>query len=261
MSTQLNRTRPPVRLSRIEAVRLMTSQNHALLELLRALPAEAWSAKTDCDPWTVKDIAAHLLGWAEALTSFSQFRRQLSAGIKRKEEFGNLTDAVNQVQVDDRAHLTPEEILRRLEARWPRFERFRRRVGLVGKAVPIYEKSLLGLTNLAYLMNTVYTRDVFMHRVDIARATSMELHLGRREQRLMEDVLVDWSSRTGAAATLHLEGLAGGSYRVGTGSIATIEGDAVEMARVLAGRGTISSLRLFGNVAAAEGWLTKGCPF
>lgn len=261
MSTDLIQPIPAVGLSRVEAVRLMSSQNDALLGVLRGLTAEQWDAKTDCEPWTVKDIAAHVLGWAEALTSVKEFRRQLVEGTRRKRELGNLTDAVNQVQVDDRVDLPPEQILERLDAALPRFERVRRRVGVVGKAIPMYEGSLLGRTNVAYLMNTVYTRDAFMHRVDITRATSTELHLGRREQRLIEDVLVDWSRRTGAAATLHLEGPAGGSYVVGTGAIATIEGDAIEFTRVLAGRGRISSLRLFGNVPAAEGWLSRGCPF
>ncbi len=261
MSRELIQPIPAVALSRVEALRLMSAQNQALLGVLRGLTPEQWDARTDCQPWTVKDIAAHVLGWAEAFTSFKEFRRQLVGGMRRRRELGNLTDAVNQVQVDDRADLPPEQILRRLEAALPRFERVRQRVGAVGKAIPMYESSLLGRTNVAYLMNTVYTRDAFMHRVDITRATSTQLHLGRREQRLIEDVLVDWSRRTRAAATLHLEGPAGGSYVVGRGAIATIEGDAVEVARVLAGRGRISSLRLFGNVVAAEGWLARGCPF
>lgn len=250
-----------VALTRIEANRLMSSQYHALLTTLRELPSGGWEAITDCDPWTVKDIVAHLVGWAEALTSFSQFRRQLFEGRRRTKEMGNLLNAVNQVQVDDRASMTPDQLLERWEQVMPKFERLRRRAGAVGKILPFYEGSLIGFTNVAYLANTIYTRDTFMHRVDISRATSKELHLGRREQRLIEDVLVDWATRTGAAARINLEGPAGGSYLVGTGSIATIEGDAVEMARVLAGRGRIASLRLFGNVPAAEAWLAKGCPF
>lgn len=261
MTTQTTPAIAAVGLTRIEAMRLMTSQNQALLETLRGLSGEQWSATTDCAPWTVKDIVAHLLGWAEALTSFSQFRRQLLEGRARTKEMGNLLNAVNQVQVDDRAEMGPEEVLQRWESVLPKFERLRTRVSAVGKVIPFYEGSLIGFTNVAYLANTIYTRDVFMHRIDISRATGTELHLGRREQRLMEDVLFDWATRTGAAARVDLEGPAGGSYLVGTGQIATIQGDAIEMARVLAGRGRISSLRLFGNVPAAEAWLAKGCPF
>ncbi|MFP5352324.1 MAG: maleylpyruvate isomerase family mycothiol-dependent enzyme [Actinomycetota bacterium] len=261
MRTQAAEVVPAVALTRIEANRLMSSQYEALLSTLRELPEDAWHAVTDCDPWTVKDIVAHLIGWAEAMTSFAQFRRQLFEGRRRARELGNLLDAVNQVQVDDRASMSPQQLLERWEVVMPRFERLRRRAGVVGKALPFYEGSVIGFTNVAYLASTIYTRDAFMHRIDISRAADTELRLGRREQRLIEDVLVDWSRRTGAAARVNLEGPAGGSYLVGTGAIATIEGDAVEMARVLAGRGRISSLRLFGNVPAAEGWLEKGCPF
>src|SRR5687767_2442979 len=237
-----------VGLTRIEANRLMSSQYDALLTTLRELPPEGWQAVTDCDPWTVKDIVAHLVGWAEALTSVSQFRRQLFEGRRRTKEMGNLLNAVSQVQVDDRASMSPEQLVVRWEVVMPKFEKVRRGGGTIGKVLPYYEGSLIGFTNVAYLANTIFTRDTFMHRIDISRATSTELHLGRREQRLMEDVLVDWSRRTGAAARINLEGPAGGYYLVGTGPIATIEGDAVEMASVLAGRGRIASLRLFGNV-------------
>lgn len=252
---------PAIGLTRIEAVRLMSVQNEAFLKMLRDLSSEQWTAKTDCDPWTVKDIAAHVTGWAEAFGSVGEFSRQLTAGLRRKKELGNLTDAVNQTQVEDRAGLSPAQIMERLERALPRFERFRRRAGVVGRVIPIYEASLLGRTNLAYLMNTIYTRDVFMHRIDISRATSTQLELGRREQRLVEDVLADWGRRTGADAAIELEGPAGGSYLLGRGSSARIEGDAVEMMRVLGGRGRVSSLRLSGDVPAAEAWLGKGCPF
>ena len=261
MKTQTAQAVPAVALTRIEANRLMSSQYEALLTALRELPPDAWHAVTDCDPWTVKDIVAHLVGWADALTSASQFRRQLFEGRRRTEEMGNLLNAVNQVQVDDRASMTPEQLLERWAEVIPRFEKVRRWAGAVGKVIPYYEGSLIGFTNVAYLANIIYTRDTFMHRIDISRATSTELHLGPREQRLIEDVLVDWSRRTGAAARVNLEGPAGGSYLIGTGQIATIEGGAIEMARVLAGRGRISSLRLFGNVPAAEEWLAEGCPF
>lgn len=261
MSTFVEQAIPAIGLTRIEAVRLMSAQNQAFLKTLKGLSSEQWTAKTDCAPWTVKDIAAHVTGWAEAFNSVGEFRHQLVMGLKRRNELGNLTDAVNQTQVDDRTHLSPDEIIGDLERALPRFERFRRRAGVVGKVIPIYESSLLGRTNLAYLMNTIYTRDVFMHRIDITRATSTELELGRREQRLIEDVLADWGERTGADATIELEGPAGGTYLVGTGSVARIEGDAVEMVRVLGGRGRVSSLRLSGDVPAVEAWLTKGCPF
>jgi uncharacterized protein (TIGR03083 family) len=40
---------------------LFVSERRELLELLRSLPIEGWSAPTVCDGWSVKDLAAHIL--------------------------------------------------------------------------------------------------------------------------------------------------------------------------------------------------------
>lgn len=239
----------------------MAQQNEELLAVLRSLSGDDWNAPTDCAPWTPKDIAAHILGWAEAFTSFGEFRRLYASAFKRRSEFSNITHATNQVQVDERKDMSPDEIVTRLGTALPRFAAFRARFGGPGRFVPFYDPGLLGRATLAYLMTTIFTRDVFMHRIDITRATSKPMVVGLREARLIEDVVVDWARRTGATATVRLSGPAGGAYRVGPGETATIEGDAVAFSRVLAGRGRISDLRLSGDVPAAESWLAKGCPF
>jgi uncharacterized protein (TIGR03083 family) len=43
-------------------VDLFPEERQALLDLLRGLPAERWDAPTVCTGWTVKDLAAHLVG-------------------------------------------------------------------------------------------------------------------------------------------------------------------------------------------------------
>lgn len=229
--------------------------------MLRTLSPEAWEATTDCAPWTVRDIVAHILGWAEALTSFKEAGHQLIAGRRRSKELGNPVDGQNQVQVDERAHLSPEELLGRLDATLPRFSRFCRRAGKVGRVVPLYDGTILGLTNVNYLLNTIFTRDHFMHRVDIARATGAEMVLGASEARMIEDVACDWARRRKVRALITLTGPAGGSYLLGGRPEASIEGDAVVFARVLAGRGHPDELQLAGDVKAAETWLSAGCPF
>ena len=255
------RTAPARPLTRAEGQALMESQYQALLDLLRSLPAEEWNAVTDCAPWTVKDIAAHLIGWAAAFTSPAEYARQLAARRSFKKQLGNTTDAQNQVQVEMRKHLTPEDLLRDLEKVLPRFARVRNAFGYAGKALPLYLPGLLGFTNVAYLMMTIFSRDAFMHRVDIARATNRDLVLGGPEARLIEDVAVDWSRRLGVAARLHLTGGAGGEYVVGTAPRADLTADAIVFARVLAGRGDPSEVEVSGDVEAAHAWLTKGCPF
>lgn len=239
----------------------MEHQNDEFVALLRSLSETEWAAPTDCAPWTPKDIAAHVLGWAVAFPSIKELGRLYKTAFKDRKEFANLTDAVNEVQVRDRKHLSPAEIVEGLEVQLPRFTAFRRRIGGPARYVPLYDPGILGRATFGYLLNTIFTRDVFMHRIDIARAAGKELALGPREQRLIEDVVVDWGRRRDADVTLRLTGPVGGSYRIGSGTKATIEGDAISFARVLAGRGRISDLGLTGDVPAAESWLAKGCPF
>lgn len=255
------RTTAATPLNRAENQALMVSQYDALFDLLRSLAPDEWDAVTDCDPWTVKDIAAHLIGWGAAFTSPAEYARQLVARRRFKEQLGDTTDAQNQVQVEMRKHLSPQELLRDLEEVLPRFRRVRNVFGYAGKVLPLYLPGLLGFTNVSYLMMTIFNRDAFMHRVDIARATGRDLVLGGPEARLLEDVAVDWSRRVGAAARLHLTGPAGGEYLVGTAPRADLSVDAVAFARVLAGRGDPSEVDVSGDEQAAHAWLTKGCPF
>ena len=253
--------REPRTLTSREAIVLTEGQDRALIEMLCSLPPEAWEATTDCAPWKVRDIVAHILGWAEAMTSFKEAGHQVVAGRRRAKEMGNPVDGQNQVQVDERAHLSPEQLLERLGYTLPRFSRFCHKAGRVGRLVPLYDGTILGLTNVNYLLNTIFTRDHFMHRVDISRATGARLVLGPSEARLIEDVLCDWQRRRKVRASVELGGPAGGSYLLGGSADATIEGDAIVFARVMAGRGRPDELQLAGAVRAAETWLAQGCPF
>lgn len=251
----------PRTLAAREAALLTEEQDLALIDMLRTLSPESWEAITDCAPWKVRDIAAHVLGWAEALTSFKEAGHQVAARRGRVKELGNPIDAQNQVQVDERAHLSPDELVDRLEKTLPRFSRFCRRAGRVGRGLPFYDGTNLGLTNVNYVLNTIFTRDHFMHRIDIARATGAELVVGPSEARLIEDVACDWARRRKVRALLTLTGAAGGTYLLGGRPEASIEGDAIVFARVLAGRGRPEELRLAGDVNLAESWLRAGCPF
>lgn len=261
MSIGTVQARKPRTLSSREAVVLTEEQDRALIDMLRTLSPEAWEATTDCAPWKVRDIAAHVLGWAEALTSFKEAGHQVIASRRRVKEMGNAVDAQNQVQVDERAHLSPDELLERLEDALPRFSRFCHRAGRVGRVLPLYDGTILGLTNFNYLLNTIFTRDHFMHRIDISRATGAELVVGPSEARLIEDVVCDWERRRKVRALVTLTGPAGGAYRLGRSPEAAVEGDAIVFARVLGGRGRPDELQLGGDVRTAEIWLTEGCPF
>jgi hypothetical protein len=102
---------------------------------------------------------------------------------------------------------------------------------------------------LGYLLEVIFTRDTWMHRVDIARATSHELVLTpEHDGRIVAGVVAEWARRHGQAFTLHLLGPAGGTYTMeGGGEEITI--DAVEFCRTLSGR------------AAGAGLLAQEVPF
>jgi uncharacterized protein (TIGR03083 family) len=103
---------------------------------------------------------------------------------------------------------------------------------------------------LGYLLDTILTRDTWMHRVDITRATGLELELTpAHDGRLVADVVAEWAHRHQQPFTLNLEGPAGGTFTHGGGGGEEITLDAVEFCRTLSGR------------AAGTGLLTQEVPF
>ena len=89
---------------------------------------------------------------------------------------------------------------------------------------------------LGHLMDVIYTRDVWMHRVDIARATGRPLELDAAvDGRVVEDVVAEWAARHRQPFSLRLTGPAGGGFHVQDGG-QSLELDAVEFCRAVSGR-------------------------
>jgi uncharacterized protein (TIGR03083 family) len=149
-----------------------------------------------------------------------------------------MIDAMTALQVRDRADLTPDEIVARFQHAAPRSVRARRRMpGLARrmrmKLDPPFEKERW---RLSYLMDVIYTRDTWMHRVDISRATGRDVVLTpEHDGRIVADVVAEWARRHGQSFTLELTGPAGGAFVAGDGG-AHIELEAVEFCRTLASR-------------------------
>lgn len=235
-------------------------QYAALAEELKSLTAEDWAKPTDCDRWDVHAIVAHLIGWMEALTSFKEFRHQFRSGFKRRHELGNLLDATNEVQVEDRRHMPPDELIARFESIYPRFLKRRGRLGgAVGRALFIYDPVVVGTTNLAFYANVIFTRDALMHRIDIARAAGRDFECADADRSVMADVIKDWAKRSGADATVHLTDV--GTFAAGSDGRASISCKAEAFARVMTKRAEPDVLDLNGDPAAAIAWLKVGCPF
>ena len=102
---------------------------------------------------------------------------------------------------------------------------------------------------MSYLLDVILTRDPWMHRVDISRATSRPLVLTpEHDGRIVADVAAEWARRHGRPFRLELTGPAGGTFVNGDGG-EDIRLDAVEFSRILSGR------------AAGTGLLTQEVPF
>lgn len=215
-----------------------------LLGILEELRPGEWQRTTECDPWTVADMVGHMIGAAKAAISFRELLRQQFHGVRRKSAFGgNAMDAFNDLQVRDHAGLTPPERIAELRRLAPQAVDARMRLpGVIRRiTVPLdlsgsAPEGSPAKLNLGHLMDAVYTRDVWLHRVDIARAVGRTPDVDHDvDRRVVEDVIAEWAERHAASFELDLSGPAGGRFRQGTGG-ARIEMDAVEFCRVLSGR-------------------------
>lgn len=203
--------------------------------LLRSLSEEEWSRPTDCPEWDVRAMASHLAGAAASNASVRELLRQ-SWHARRLGRSGDFVDNVNEVQVRERAERSPAQLVEELHRLAPRSVRGRRRIPPPVRALPLPFGPPLGVRPLGYLLGRIYTRDAWMHRVDVSRATGRELVLtAEHDGRIVADVVAEWADRHGAPYRLVLTGPAGGTWERGTGSD-ELRLDAVEMLRVVSGR-------------------------
>ena len=142
--------------------------------------------------------------------------------------------------------MTPEQITRRFAARAPKAARGRRRApGFIRRRVMPELQRVGGRDEawtIGYLIDVILTRDPWMHRADIVRATGADLVLtAGHDGVLVADVVAEWAARHGQPYTLHLTGPAGGTWARGQGG-PLLETEAVEFCRVISGRGRADGL-------------------
>jgi uncharacterized protein (TIGR03083 family) len=229
-------------LTHSEAMRLLATELDRTLAVLRELDTADWATQTDCSAWDVRAMYQHVLGACEAGASMRENVHQLrSARAHRKQHGGPLEAALSNVQVRERADLTGAQIVERLAAVAPKCVRGRRRTpGLVRNHAtlavdgPVHEKWKLG-----YLIDTIYLRDLWMHRVDTAHALGRTLELSAdHDGRIVADVVGEWARRHGQPFVLELTGPAGGTYahEPDTHGAEHVSLEAIEFCRTLAGR-------------------------
>lgn len=221
-----------------EAMARAAEEYERLLALVDELTDQDWSRPTDCTGWDVRAMLGHVLGMLEMLADHEETARQQGAAAEAAHREGCLQlDALTALQVAEHASMTSAELTRALHEAAPRALAARRATTAELRAIP-FPTDIPGEHGwtLGYLLDVIHTRDPWLHRVDVCRATGRDLVLtAEHDGRIVSDVVADWASRHGQPFSLLLTGAAGGHYTVGDGG-PTIELDAVEFCRILSGR-------------------------
>lgn len=242
-----------------EAQRLLTTAFDRFLQLLESLNPEDWAKPTPCTAWDVHDMVAHQAGGYRSGISYGEMLRQ----YMRLPKNGQLPeDAINELQVGERKQRTPRELIAELK-----------QVGTAAihnwahgfRAIKWIHAphAVAGLMSLRYLMWVTHSRDTWMHRLDICRATNRPFeqtreHDGRINELVVRDVARKLKSRlNGHSLILTLTGIAGGTWQIGRGApAAELEMDALDFNIFVSGRYSYETAmqraRITGDKALSE---------
>lgn len=247
-----------------EAYTLMRAELELFLSLAESLAPDDWGKPTACAAWSVRDILAHQAGGYASGTGYRELVRQYSA-IPKKGQLPE--DAINELQLRERADRSPTELIAELRQvgpvatqKWAHQFRFVKPI-----TVP---HPVGGLLSLRHLMWVIHSRDTWMHRLDICRATHRKFqqrreHDGRIVALVMRDLGILLHEKLEARAVVFdLSGVSGGVWKVGSSeATATIQMDALDFNIFASGRFTFAECRakatLSGDEALAELALRK----
>lgn len=234
---------------------VLVEEVEAFLAALRSLDAGDWAKPTDCPPWTVQQVAAHVLGQWEGAAKVRVFLRRHRIGHRRYPSLGRLA-ALTQQQVDDLGPLPPAELISRLTLMGPKAIRATRRVPGFVRQMNInrfFPEDPLPDPRLGYIFDVIAARDTWMHRLDIMTATGRPMVLANHDKEIVAQVVRDLGlAWRGPALVLELTGRAGGSWALGAGTpVATARIDAVAYLRTLSGRDDSPALEIDGDQTVA----------
>lgn len=221
------------------AMHLAATEYDRWAVLAGQIAPDEWQRPTDCAAWDVRQLVAHVVGmtemWAGPLELLHQLRVAGRAGV----------DALTDLQVRERAAATPAELVARLRTAGPKAARWRHRLHRITSRRLLTPQQELPMDaglewwSFNYLIDTILTRDPWMHRVDLSRATGRPMTLTpEHDGAIVADVVAEWGQRHGRPYRLHLTGPAGGKWEGGaaTADVALIESDALEFCRSISGR-------------------------
>ncbi|MFD4971744.1 maleylpyruvate isomerase family mycothiol-dependent enzyme [Streptomyces sp. NPDC058424] len=238
---------------RDQSAAIAEAEGRAAMDVLDKLGEEDWHRPTDCVEWDVRTLVSHLVAQCEDNISLATMVRREITGRRRHRGMGPV-DAHMAAQIADHATASGPELAERFTLLWPRaVQARRRRPGLMRRARVATGVAEAPWMSMGHLLDTIYNRDLWMHRVDLARATGQHLVVGEHARLIVEQVIRDlaltWS---GAPIVLELTGPAGGTWLIGSGEPASVvRADAVAYLRGLAGRDPDVPLELVSGSDAA----------
>ena len=225
-------------LTRSRAADVTAAELGAFRDLVATLDGADWTRPTDSAGWTVRDVVAHVAGQFEELARLGTFLRRLRTARRRYPD-RTVLDAHNQVQLDELAGKAPGDLVTHLDRFGPAALRALRRMPGFARRLPsalFFPEPPLPERSLAYLFDVLTSRDTWMHRLEVTRATGRPFAHGPHDRDIVAQVVrdLDRAPHT-AAVTLTLTGPAGGTWTLGPGPGVTA--DAVDMMLHLSGRG------------------------
>lgn len=242
-----------------EAHQLMRTELDRFLALVEQLSPEEWGKATACTEWDVRDMLAHQAGGYASGIGYGELFRQ----ARNLPKPGQLPeDALNEFQLKERADRSPQELISEL-----------RQVGPIAAQKWAYEfrlaklfslpHAVVGKLSIRHLMWVIHSRDTWMHRLDICRATDRHFeqsadHDGRIAALVMRDVAEALARKyDGPALAFDLTGVAGGTWKIGAGEpAASIRMDVLEFNIFASGRYSYEEARammtITGDVGRAE---------
>jgi uncharacterized protein (TIGR03083 family) len=219
------------------AMRLARTEYGRFADLLATLGPDDWTRPTDCPAWDVRAMASHVLGMAALAASIREGARQRKLAAAAD---GVFIDELTALQVRERLDMPGDEIARHFGPTGRKAARGRRMTPpfVRNRQMPVPQEvnGSPECWSIGYLTDIILTRDTWMHRIDIARATGKTLVLTPdHDGTIVADVVAEWADRHGQPYQLSLSGPAGGSWSTGSAG-ETISVDAVEFCRAVAGR-------------------------
>lgn len=245
--------------TKAEAYELLQTALDRFLTLVETLEPDDWEKPTACTAWSVRDILAHQAGGYASGTGYREMLRQ---GMRLPKRGQLIEDAINDFQLQERADHSPQELIEELRRVGPvAAEKWAHQFQLA-KLIAI-PHPIAGTLSFRYLMEITHSRDTWMHRLDICRATGREFeqtqeHDGRIAELVMLDVAnILARKHADLSLTFDLTGIAGGVWTIGKGEpVATIRMDVLDFNIFASGRYSYKEARplatITGDIATAE---------